>query len=190
MNSMVRSRAGRKTCTCATEVLTMPSPIRTNLFRLAELQKLAILDPAPERIYDDLVRSLFQNLEAPVAMMNLLDSHRDWFKSCVGLPLTESPASTSFCDVFLDNPGVLVVVDDTQNDARFADHPLVVGAPFVRFYAGARLAVASQTIGTLCVYDLKQHQTSAAQRDDLRLMASAAIELLTRHSVARFEARL
>lgn len=96
MNSMVRSRAGRKTCTCATEVLTMPSPIRTNLFRLAELQKLAILDPAPERIYDDLVRSLFQNLEAPIAMMNLLDSHRDWFKSCVGLPLTESPASTSF----------------------------------------------------------------------------------------------
>lgn len=57
--------------------------------RLAELRRRLILDSSRERAYDDLARLLASSLEVPIAMVNLLDSERDWFKSCVGLPLTE-----------------------------------------------------------------------------------------------------
>lgn len=146
--------------------------------RLAELRRLLILDSSGERAYDDIARLLAVGLEVPITIVNLLDENRDWFKACVGLAQKESPASTSFCEVLLTTTEEVVVVSDTLNDERFADHPLVVGPPHIRFYAAARLVARGQTVGSLCAYDVVPRQISAEQMDQLRTLAGAAMDLL------------
>ena len=153
--------------------------MRKNDDRLKVLQSLAILDTAPEVVFDDLTRVMAQTFGVPIAMVSLLDADRDWFKACVGFPVTESPASTSFCEVFLHADHDLVVVEDTLQDERFSSHPMVVGPPDIRFYAAARLSVRGQTVGTLCVYDTRVKQISSEQIDELKALSKAAMELLT-----------
>lgn len=148
--------------------------------RLQILKGLAILDTAPEVVYDDITRTLAHTFQVPIAMVNLLDSHRDWFKSCIGLPFGESPSDTSFCEVFFDSAPDIIIVENTLEHARFATHPLVTGAPFIRFYAAARLEVDGHTLGTLCVYDTEVKQVSASQVDMLKLLAGTVVEALGR----------
>ena len=154
--------------------------MRKNDARLNVLQSLAILDTAPEVVFDDLTRLAAQAFSVPISMVNLLDADRDWFKSCVGFPVTESPASTSFCEVFLQFDQDAVVVEDTLLDARFAHHPMVVSQPCIRFYAAVRLSVSGQTVGTLCVYDISPKQVAPDQLDTLMSLGTAAIQLLVR----------
>jgi GAF domain-containing protein len=148
--------------------------------RLAELRRLAILDSTPERAYDDLARLLSNSLAVPITMVNLLDEERDWFKSCVGIQQTQSPRVTSFCEAFFDSNSDVIVVEDTLLDARFADNPLVVGRPFVRFYAAARLVSGGRTVGTLCAYDVQPRRLTTEQAEQLRTMAGAVVDLLAR----------
>ncbi|CAN5439017.1 hypothetical protein BH11PSE7_BH11PSE7_13110 [soil metagenome] len=156
--------------------------MRTNPARLQQLQQLAILDTAAERVYDDLTRLLQQSLEVPISMVNMLDAERDWFKSCVGFPATESPAETSFCQVFFNSATDLVVVEDTTQDPRFATHPLVTGEPHIRFYAAARLSVNGHTVGTLCAYDTRPHQVTQAHLANLQALANSAMQSLASRS--------
>lgn len=151
---------------------------RNDPLRLAELRRLLILDSTLERVYDDLTQLLATNLEVPISMLNMLDEERDWFKSSVGLPDREASAETSFCNIFFTSSEDLVVVEDATKDARFATHPFVVGAPFVRFYAAARLSVAGFTVGTLCVRDDKPRKMSTDQIRNIQMLANAVVELL------------
>jgi len=148
--------------------------------RLAALQRTLILDSPAERAYDDITRLLASSLHVPIAIVNILDDDRDWFKSCIGLPQSESPATTSFCEAFFNTRDDLIVVEDTTRDPRFADHPFVVGDPRIRFYAAARLSVAGRTVGTLCAYDFAPKRLSIEQLDELRTQAVAVMELLSR----------
>ena len=152
--------------------------MRKNASRLAELRRHLILDSTPERAFDDLTRLLASGLEVPIAILNMLDDDRDWFKSCVGLPLTESPASSSFCEAFFRTSADLIVVEDTLLNPEFASHPMVAGAPFVRFYAAARLTSRGLTLGTLCAYDLRPRKITPEQIEHLRLLSTTAIELI------------
>ncbi len=158
--------------------------MRNDPGRLAELKRLLILDSSPERAFDDITRLLSNQFDVPIALVNMLDVDRDWFKSRVGLEQTESPAATSFCEAFFDTAADVIVVEDTTADARFKQHPLVAGAPFVRFYAAARLAIDGHTLGTLCAYDVKPHEISAEQLAQLRTLAAAAVEAIRRRSPA------
>ena len=158
--------------------------MRDDPLRLAELRRCLILDSSAERAYDDITRLLASTLEVPIVIVNFLDHGRDWFKSCVGLQHHESPAVTSFCEAFFDTTQDLIVVEDTALDPRFAAHPLVVGEPYIRFYAAARLAVRGHTLGTLCAYDLKPRRISAEQIDQLQTLANAAIESLRQRGPA------
>jgi GAF domain-containing protein len=146
--------------------------------RLQALRQCLILESSAERVYDDLARLLATGLDVPLAMVSLLDEQRDWFKAVVGTALTESPASTSFCEAFFNSDADLIVVEDTECDERFAGHPMVAGPPHVRFYAAARLALDGQTLGTLCAYDLRPRQINAAQLQSVRDLAQAALHLL------------
>lgn len=152
--------------------------------RLQALKSLALLDTAAEVAYDDLTRTLAQTFDVPIAMVNLLDADRDWFKSCIGVSLAESPAETSFCEIFFHCDDDLLVVPDTTADPVFSSHPLVVGAPFIRFYASARLAFAGHTVGTLCIYDVQPKQVSAEQIETLRVLRLATMEVLARRTRA------
>ena len=158
--------------------------MRLDTARLAELRRALLLDSGPERAYDEITRLLASTLAVPITMVNLLDAERDWFKSCVGIQQTQSPAVTSFCEAFFSTARDLIVVEDTLTDARFDAHPMVVGRPFIRFYAAARLTVRGQTVGTLCAYDMRPRQLSADQLDHLRTLASAAVELSGRGGAA------
>lgn len=163
--------------TIALKQITSPTA-RNNPDRLQALKKLALLDTATEVVYDDLTRMLAKAFDVPIAMVSLLDADRDWFKSCIGVSLTESPAETSFCESFFHCDDDFLVIPDTTADARFADHPLVVNPPFIRFYASARLAFDGHTVGTLCIYDTKAKQVSAEQLETLNALRLAAMETL------------
>ena len=156
--------------------------MRTNSSRLAELQRQLILDSSAEKAYDDIAKLLATSLEVPIAIVNFLDDERDWFKSCVGLPLTESPAATSFCETFFNTSEDLIVVEDTLESALFNRHPMVVGEPFIRFYAAARIRVNGHTIGTLCAYDLQPRHISTDQIAQLQTLTAAVVELLDQRS--------
>lgn len=158
--------------------------MRKDPSRLAALRRLLILDSPGEQAYDDLILLLAKSLGVPIAMVNLLDGERDWFKACVGLPNRESPAETSFCESFFSSPQDVIIVENTTSDPRFASHPLVVGPPHIRFYAAARLAVAGQTLGTLCAYDFQPRQISADQIEQLQALAAAVMELLKQRPAA------
>lgn len=162
-------------------------PSRHDPARIAELQRIAILDSSPERAYDDIARLLATTLAVPITMVNLLDEERDWFKSCVGLQQTRSPQVTSFCEAFFHSESDLIVVADTLADLRFSAHPLVVGQPFVRFYAAARLKVRGETVGTLCAYDMVPRQITPEQVEQMRTMAGAVIELLSQRAPPRLD---
>jgi GAF domain-containing protein len=146
--------------------------------RLEELRRLAILDSAPEKLYDDIVSQLARSFNAPIAMVNLLDQDRDWFKSRIGLTQSQSPVATSFCEAFFRSSDDIVVSEDTTLDPRFSTHPLVVAPPHIRFYASARLVVNEQSVGTLCAYDVAPKKVSTAQKEQLWVLAQAAIKLL------------
>lgn len=156
--------------------------MRKNLERLRALKSLALLDTASEVVYDDLTRTLAKAFDVPIAMVNLLDADRDWFKACIGVSLTESPVETSFCEIFFHCEDDFLVIPDTTADARFSSHPLVVGAPFIRFYASARLAFDGHTVGTLCIYDTQAKQVSAEQVETLRALRLAAMEALAQRT--------
>ena len=155
--------------------------------RLAQLRHHLILDSAAERAYDEITRLLATSLVVPITLINFMDEDRDWFKSMVGLPHCESPAETSFCETFLRSSVDLIVVDDTRLDERFAAHPLVIGEPFIRFYAAARITSAGHTLGTLCAYDMTPHKISVAQIETLQTLATAVMQLLDKRKVAGIE---
>ncbi len=156
--------------------------MRLDTSRLAELRRALILDSGPEGVYDDITRLLSTTLAVPITLMNLLDAQRDWFKSRVGIQQTESPAVTSFCEAFFSATCDLIVVEDTLCDARFATHSMVVGRPFIRFYAAARLLVRGQTVGTLCAYDVQPRRFASDQLDHVKTMAGAAADLISRRN--------
>ncbi len=152
--------------------------------RLAQLRRLLILDTAPELAYDEIARLLATSLDVPIALINFLDRDRDWFKATVGLEHGQSSAETSFCETFLRSSIDLIVVDDTTLDERFQQHPLVTGAPYIRFYAAARITSAGHTLGTLCAYDVKPRKISVDQIETLQTLATAVIELISKRDAS------
>lgn len=76
----------------------------------------------------------------------------------------------------------MIVAEDTLLDERFRQHPLVAAAPFIRFYAAARLVLNGQTVGTLCAYDVQPHRVTPEQLNQLRTMAGAVVELFSQRA--------
>ncbi|HVC50722.1 MAG TPA: GAF domain-containing protein [Stellaceae bacterium] len=132
-------------------------PRRSNdeLQRLAALRDLAILDTEPEERFDRITRIAAATFDVPVALVSLIDEDRQWFKSACGFPAGEMPRDVSFCAHAILERDVMVV-PDTLLDARFADSPVVVGGPRVRFYAGCPLMLDNGAcVGTLCIVDTR-----------------------------------
>ena len=146
--------------------------------RLDELRRLLILDSQPERQFDQIVERLGSTLGASRVMINLLDENRDWLKAGLGLPLTESSAERSMCNVFFETRDDVVLVSDTLKDARFSHHPYVVGDPNIRFYVAARLVSNGHTVGTLCAFDSEPKELTPEQTSILTTLATEVARLL------------
>lgn len=123
--------------------------------RLETLQLLNILDTQPEERFDRLTRVAKRMFDVPIALVSLVDESRQWFKSCIGLPVRETPRDISFCGHAILGSKIFIV-SDTLEDQRFADNPLVTEEPKIRFYAGCPLeAPNGSKLGTLCIIDTK-----------------------------------
>ncbi|MDB5918523.1 MAG: hypothetical protein JWR40_2757 [Massilia sp.] len=123
--------------------------------RLLALGKYAILDTSPEQAFDDIVKLAAQLLDAPIAAVNLIDAHRQWFKAEIGLGVREMPLDDSICKFGLLETDRMVVID-TRDDPRFSCNPLVTKAPGLRFYAGEVLKTPDGLpLGTLCILDTR-----------------------------------
>ncbi|CAH0184348.1 sensor histidine kinase [Roseomonas sp. CECT 9278] len=151
--------------------------------RLAALRRYGILDA--EAQFDDFVKIAAQICDAPIAVVNFIDEHRQWFAAELGLGVRETPLDVSICAHAILQPGVFVVPDLTQ-DRRFDGNPLVTGDPRLRFYGGALLETAAGLpLGTMCVLDyqarpqgLTEHQAFALQALARQIMAQLEMRIL------------
>ena len=123
--------------------------------RLETLHSLNILDTPPEERFERLTRLARRMFDVPIALVTLVDAHRQWCKSSAGIEARELPRDSSFCGhAILDD--AVMIVPDALTDARFADNPSVTGNAHFRFYAGCPLkAPNGARLGTLCIIDRK-----------------------------------
>jgi len=127
----------------------------TEAGRLKLLHALEVLDTAAEPVFDRLTRLLSTTLGMPIALISLIDSDRQWFKSRVGLDVRQTPRDISFCTIAIEQEHTMVV-QDALNDPRFSSNPLVTSTPHIRFYAGAPIrSIEGYALGTLCAIDSK-----------------------------------
>lgn len=146
--------------------------------RLSALWQYHILDTEPESAFDDLTRLAANLCGVPIALVSLIDAHRQWFKSKVGLELTETPRDIAFCGYTILQPGVLVV-PDTLQDERFAANPLVTSDPSIRFYAGMPLVTPTkEAVGTLCVIDRVPRTLTPQQIEVLQVLGQQVVTQL------------
>jgi GAF domain-containing protein len=115
-----------------------------------------MLDSQPEERFDKITKEALARFQVPIAVISIIDSGREWFKSCQGLDYKEGPRSTSFCGHTLLSKDVYVI-EDTRLDPDFSDNPQVTGKPFIRFYAGVALHNKSNNlpVGVFCIKDTK-----------------------------------
>lgn len=139
--------------------------------RLKRLYEYRILDTDPEQRFDDLTYLASYICQTPVAMINLIDSDRQWTKSIVGFPPPVVPRDISFCSHTILEKEFLIVEDMTR-DERFSGNPLVTQEPFVRFYAGAPVfSYDGLALGSLCVLDREPRKLNDQQRQALAALA-------------------
>jgi GAF domain-containing protein len=143
--------------------------------RVAALNRYAILDSEPEQSFDDLVVLAAHICKTPMAMLSLVDDHRQWFKSKIGVEVRETPRDVAICAHTIKQDH-LFVVPDTLQDARFRENPLVTGEPHIRFYAGAPLINDDgYALGTLCVLDREPRELNPEQKEAVNALSRLAL---------------
>lgn len=157
--------------------------------RLQTLHAYQILDSIPDAQYQDIVELAAAICGTPIALISLVDEHRQWFKAKVGIDAQETSRDVAFCAHALLNPHELMLVPDATVDPRFANNPLVTGPMQVRFYAGVPLCTEQGLpLGTLCVIDHIPRELTPAQTTALSSLSRQVMSLLElRHKVAQLE---
>jgi GAF domain-containing protein len=139
--------------------------------RINTLRGYGILDTHPEERFDDLTRLAASICGTPSSFISLVDEDRQWFKSKTGIELCQTSRADAICAHAIMSPEVFVLPDASQ-DPRFASNPLVLGEPFVRFYAGAPLTAPNgHHLGALCVIDRVPRQLRPDQLEGLRILS-------------------
>ena len=150
--------------------------------RHAALCSLHLLDTPPDDRFDRITRTVQRMFNVPIAIVTLVDSDRQWFKSSIGLDVPQTTRDVSFCGhaILQEDP---FIVADAALDLRFADNPLVTGAPHIRFYAGIPLHESrGWRVGTLCMIDRVPRELSDAELaafTDLARWAETELNLYT-----------
>jgi diguanylate cyclase (GGDEF)-like protein len=158
--------------------------------RLAALHRYNVLDTEPEETFDRITRLVKVVLEMPMAVVSLVDRDRQWFKSKQGVKAAETSRNISFCNHTIQGTEALIV-NDALADPRFANSPLVIGDPHIRFYVGVPLRSRDgYNVGALCSMDTKARDLSPEHVavledlgrlivDELELRVQASTDVLT-----------
>jgi len=141
---------------------------RDEVERLKTLHDLNILDTEREDIFDNILWLATTICETNMGAVSLVDTERQYFKSQKGLNTKQTGRDEAFCSHAILQPDSLFVVEDTAEDSRFADNPLVSGGPKIKFYAGMPLNVGESSLGTLCVIHDRKKKLSRKQKIALR----------------------
>lgn len=150
---------------------TVPVP-KNEKARVATLRRYQILDTPAEKAFDNLTSLAALVCDTPIALISLVDSERQWFKSKFGaVDAAETPRNISFCAHAIMKPDVFVVRDATK-DPRFAQSPLVTASPKICFYAGAPIiSPENHVVGTLCVIDHVPRELTPGQTQALQALS-------------------
>lgn len=155
----------------------MQSPIipANEAERLAAVHSLGVLDTPPEERFDRITRDAIEQFHVPICTISLIDTNREWFKSCVGTLVKEGDRAASFCGHTIVN-GHLFVIEDTLKDERFCDNPQVVNPPHIRFYAGVTLhdRKTHLPVGAFCIKDTSPRKLSMVELNALMEFAERA----------------
>lgn len=142
--------------------------------RLRSLKRSGLLDSGDEERFDRLTRQACAQFSVSTAMISLVDGDRQYLKSFVGSFPRNYRRDASFCNVTIQGEGS-VVVPDLSADDRFRDNPLVVGPPFIRFYAGVPLrGPGGWFVGSMCILDTVSRQLDRQELMQLRRLADEA----------------
>ena len=152
--------------------------------RLRILQSYDVLDTAAEPAFDDITHLASTLCDTPIALISFVDAERQWFKSKFGLDVNQTDRRHAFCAHAIMEPDSIFVVRDALKDSRFADNPLVVGEPYIRFYAGAPIIVPSgYALGTVCVIDREPRELDEKLQRCLCALANQVATILEYRSL-------
>ena len=147
--------------------------------RIDALEHFEILDTRQESAFDDIVELATTLCDVPIALVSLVDRERQWFKACIGLDVEETHRDLAFCAHAILEPTCLLIVEDAGLDPRFKNSPLVLGPPYIRFYAGAPIITDNgYALGTVCVIDTVPRTLSTSQYKSLQALARQTSALL------------
>jgi GAF domain-containing protein len=153
--------------------------------RLTTLKSYGLLDTAPEYDLDQVVWLAAHLADCPMATISLVDEKRQWFKARLGLAEQETPREVAFCAHALEGEQQLIV-KNALRDKRFARNPLVLGAPYIRFYLGTPLvSPRGDIIGTLCVMDTRPRRPEQDLCHGLQVLARQVMQLFELRRLSR-----
>ncbi|WP_067150522.1 sensor histidine kinase [Pseudotamlana agarivorans] len=145
--------------------------------RQLAVNKYQLLDTLPEESYDNITALMAYICEVPISLVSLLDRDRNFLKSHHGVPFNESPRNVSFCGHAINSDDVITIIEDSREDIRFHDNPLVIDFQAI-FYAGVPVVnTDGYKLGTLCVYDTKPRRLTEEQKNALIVMAKQVAHL-------------
>ncbi len=147
--------------------------------RLVALRAFDVLDSGNESTFDDIARLAAYICDMPIALISLVDSERQWFKSKVGLEFSQTSRDQSLCSHAILSPDVVMEISDASRDQRFAEFPMINSEPNIRFYAGAPIVTpAGYAMGTVCVMDRVPRELEPAMREALQMLSRQVVALL------------
>lgn len=144
--------------------------------RLKAIQDYNILDSLPEKDFGDITKFAAELFSCPISFISIIDRHRQWFKSKVGLNINQTPREDAFCNYAISFPDKIMEVEDARLDERFKNNPLVKGYPkIVAYIAVPLVSKAGHCFGTLCLIDIKPRKFSDKEKFFLRVIANNVI---------------
>lgn len=161
-------------------------------FRL--LRATGLLDDDASPLLHRLTALAARVVRVPVALVSLVDEHRQVFPSQVGLPepwTAGTPLSHSFCRrvVVTDAP---LIVDDARTDDRVRGNPAIEDIGVVAYAGYPIRAPQGQTLGSFAVIDHEPRAWSAGELlvvEDLAAAVEAEIAVRLSHAGLKAESR-